>query len=311
MNSTKIIEEITMKIIGLLDKVVSGDIEYWLPLSGMAFNPITKHTYTSINQLLLSYELHKKRYGINNWMTFKQIADSGGSVIKDEKSTPVTFSEVIYFNDKDEKITPKEAKRLFLEAKEKHPTIYTYNQAGIKTKRFLKYYLVFNVAQTKDLSSDITAPQLINLSPKERFDKADELIRCHNIDVKHVAGNSAHFEVNNDVIQMPFIEQFASTERYYATLFHETIHWTGHEKRLKREFGAWQTEKYAFEELIAEMGSAFLCAHFNLPASLTSTTAYIKSWLGALQNDKKYLLKAISFSEHAMNYLLQKQTISI
>lgn len=311
MQTNNIIEEVTMKIMLLLDKVVSGDVEFWLPLSGLAYNPTTKHTYTSINQLLLSYEMFQKNYSINNWMTFKQVTDLGGSIIKGEKSTHITFSEVIYLNNKGDKITPKEAKLAFGEAKTKDPTISTYRDAGISTKRFLRYYFVFNVAQTKGLSKEITEPQLAKLSHKERSQLADEIMQIHRIKVKHVAGNSAHFEVNNDVIQMPFIEQFSSTESYYATLFHEMIHWTGHKKRLNRQLTTKEKTDYAFEELVAELGSAFLCAHFQLPASLTSTTAYIKSWLAALQNDHSYILKAVGHAERAMNFLLEKQTISV
>jgi antirestriction protein ArdC len=311
MQTNNIIEEVTMKIMLLLDKVVSGDVEFWLPLSGLAYNPITKHTYTSINQLLLSYEMFQKNYSINNWMTFKQVTDLGGSIVKGEKSTHITFSEVIYLNKKGDKITPKEAKLAFSEAKAKDPTISTYRDAGISTKRFLRYYFVFNVAQTKGLSKEITEPQLAKLSHKDRSKLADEIMKIHRINVKHVAGNSAHFEVNNDIIQMPFIEQFNSTESYYATLFHEMIHWTGHNKRLNRQLKTKDKTDYAFEELIAELGSAFLCAHFQLPASLTSTTAYIKSWLAALQNDHSYILKAVGHAERAMNFLLEKQTISV
>lgn len=308
---TNIIEEVTMKILLLLDKVVSGDVEFWIPLSGLAYNPVTKHTYTSINQLLLSYEMYQKNYSINNWMTFKQVTDLGGSIVKGEKSSSITFSEVIYLNSKGDKITPKEAKQAFSEAKAKDPTISKYKEVGISTKRFLRYYAVFNVAQTKGLSKEISEPQLAKLSPKERSERADAIMQIHRIKIKHVAGNSAHFEMNNDVIQMPFIEQFSSTESYYATLFHEMIHWTGHTKRLNRPMKTKDTTDYAFEELIAELGSAFLCAHFQLPASINSTTAYIKSWLTALQNDHNYIIKAVSHAERAMNFLLEKQTISV
>jgi len=153
----------------------------------------------------------------------------------------------------------------------------------------------------------MVAPQLAKLSPKERYEIADGLEHSNGIVIKHVAANSAQFEPDRDIIQMPYMEQFESSERYYATLFHEMVHWTGHEKRLKRAFGKRSTEEYAFEELVAELGSAFLCAHFQIPASLTSSSAYIVSWLKALQNNKSYVLKAVGYAERAMNYLLQKE----
>lgn len=306
METRNIPKEVTMKILALLDKVVSGDVEYWLPLTGLAYNPASKHTYTSINQLLLSFVMSEMRYPCNNWLTFKQIKDAGGSVLKSEKSTSVTFSQVIYLNDKNEKITPEEAKQVFLKAKEEHPTIYSYREAGITTKRFLRYYLVFNVAQTKGLPDTFSSKSQEPLLEIERDEQAEELLLEHEVNYVHAVGDSAHYDILNDIIYLPFTKQFKTSETYYATLFHELIHWTGHEKRLQRTFGISDSPEYAFEELVAELGSAFLCAHFQIPASLTSTTAYIKSWLTALQNDHNYILKALGLAEKAMDFLLEK-----
>ena len=310
METKNIIKEITLKIIYLLDKVASGDVQSWLPLSGLAYNPVSKHSYTSINQLLLSFAMTQKIYEVNNWLTFKQVKDAGGSVLKGEKSTPVTFSEVIYFLN-DQKITLKDAKRHLKEAQMKNPSITTYKEVGIKTKRFLKYYFVFNVAQTKDLPEVLFNNGQQPMTEIERDERVDELLRNHNVVYVHSFGDSAHYSPLVDIIRMPFTKQFTSSENYYAVLFHELIHWTGNEKRLNRTFGAWNSPEYAFEELIAELGSAFLCAHFQIPAPLTSTTAYVKSWLTVLQNDHTYLLKAMKFSDGAMNYLIEKQTTSI
>jgi len=149
MEKRNIKEEVTTKIIMLLDKVASGDCEFWIPLSGLAYNPVSKHTYTSINQLLLSFVMHEKNYSINSWMTFKQVNEAEGPVNKGETAFPVTFTEVIYLDKQGFKITPTEAKQCLFEAKSKDSSICTYLQAGITTRRFLKYYLVFNVAQTK------------------------------------------------------------------------------------------------------------------------------------------------------------------
>lgn len=304
-----ILEEITMKIISLLDKVVSGDVETWLPLSGLAYNPVSKHTYTSINQLLLSFAIVQKNYDVNNWLTFQQIKDAGGSVTKGEKATSVTFSEAIYFLN-DQKILPKDAKRHLLEAQQKNPSITTYREVGIKTKRFLKYYFVFNVAQTKDLPEVLLSNGQQSMTEIERDERVDELIKNHNVVYVHSFGDRASYSPLVDIIRMPFTKQFTSSENYYAVLFHELIHWTGHESRLNRLFSRNETD-YAFEELIAELGSAFLCAHFQIPASLTSTTAYVKSWLTVLQNDHAYLLKAMKFSDSAMNYLIEKKPICV
>ena len=310
METTNIPKEITMKIIQLLDKVVSGDVQTWLPLTGLAYNPVSKHTYTSVNQLLLSFAMMQRNYEVNNWLTFNQIKDAGGSVIKGEKSTSVTFTEVIYFLN-NQKILPKDAKRHFSEVQQKNPSITTYKEAGISTKRFLKYYFVFNVAQTKDLPDVLFTKGQQLLTEIERDARIEQLLMDHNVKYVHSVGDTASYSPLVDIIRMPFTKQFTSAENYYAVLFHELIHWTGNEKRLNRIFGSWNTPEYAFEELIAELGSAFLCAHFQIPAPLTSTTAYVKSWLIVLQNDHTYLLKAMKFSDSAMSYLIEKQTTSI
>jgi len=310
MEKQNIMEEITMKIIYLLDKVVSGDIETWLPLSGLAYNPVSKHAYTSVNQLLLSFAMMQKNYEVNNWLTFNQVKDAGGSVLKGEKSTSVTFTDVIYLLN-DQKITARDAKRHLSEAQAKNPSITTFKEVGIKTRRFLKYYQVFNVAQTMDLPEVLFSKGQEPLTEIERIEKAEQLLKQHDVVCINANGDSAHYNYVTDVIQMPFSKQFVNSEPYYAVLFHELIHWTGHERRLNRLFGKKGSPDYAFEELIAELGSAFLCAHFQIPAPLTSTTAYVKSWLTVLQNDHTYLLKAMKFSDSAMSYLIKKQTISL
>lgn len=310
METNNIIKEITMKIIYLLDKVVSGEFQTWLPLSGLAYNPVSKHTYTSVNQLLLSFAMMQKNYEVNNWLTFNQIKEVGGSVQKGEKSTPITFTEVIYLLN-EQKITPKDAKRHLTEAQMNNPGITTYKEVGISTRRFLRYYFVFNVAQAKDLPEVLLSNGQQPMAEIERDERVDELLRNHNVIYIHSFGDSAHYSPLVDIIRMPFTKQFTSSENYYSVLFHELIHWTGHEKRLNRTFGAWSSPEYAFEELIAELGSAFLCAHFQIPAPLTSNTAYVKSWLTVLQSDHTYLLKAMKFSDSAMTYLIEKQTTSI
>ncbi|MDB5227811.1 MAG: antirestriction protein [Bacteroidota bacterium] len=307
-SKVNVINEVTVKLVALLDKVSNGDIEYWIPLSGLAYNPVTKHTYNSLNQLLLSFALQKMHYNHNNWLSFKQINEAGGTVNKGEKSTLITFTDVLYFDKDNNKLSAQEAIK---KAQIENAGIRKYKDIAISTKRFLKYYYVFNVAQTNGLPAEIIAPDLVKLLDKDRFDMADEIAHENGVLIKHVSGNSAHYEVTNDIIQMPFLKQFKSTENYYATRFHEITHWTGNEKRLNRSFRKKGSPEYAFEELIAELGSTFMCAHLQIKAPLTSSAAYVKSWLSALENDRTYILKAVSHAERAVQFLLKKQTISV
>lgn len=135
--------------------------------------------------------------------------------------------------------------------------------------------------------------------------EAEQLLKRNRINRRHRAGNRAQFDLSKDIIIMPFKKQFKKTETYYATLFHECIHWTGHSSRLNRTFGSRYSSEYCFEELVAELGGAFLCEYYQIPASLASTTAYIKSWLAEMGNNRNYILKASSVAEKAMNFLLE------
>jgi antirestriction protein ArdC len=309
MTQISITQDVTKKILELIKWVNTGEIEYWFPLPGLAYNPVSKHTYSSVNQLLLSFSLYQRDYNHNHWLTFKQISESGGLVCKGEKATPVTFTEAFYFKNK-EKIPAKQAQELLRDTRQKVREA-TYQTIGINIKRFFKYYWVFNVAQTLNLSEDLLYSNQILYSSIELHEEVELLVLEVGARIVHVSANSAHYDWWNDKIQMPFPQQFSSKENYYATLFHELIHWSGHPMRMNRPMGRKESEEYAFEELVAELGSALLCAHFLIPAPLTSTAAYVKAWLQALENDQMYILKAIKEAEKAVLFFTTKSTISV
>src|SRR5690606_36618687 len=107
--------------------------------------------------------------------------------------------------------------------------------------------------------------------------------------IRH-GGNRAYYSISTDHVQMPYFETFCDAESYYATLSHEITHWTRHKTRLDRSFGrkSWGDEGYAQEELVAELGSAFLCADLDLtPEVRDDHASYIASWLEVLKNDKR------------------------
>ncbi|MDB5226590.1 MAG: primase [Bacteroidota bacterium] len=311
MGKNNLIEEVTCKLLLLLDKVTNGDIETWLPLSGLAYNPHSEHVYSSLNQLLLSLELYEKNYSYNNWLTFKQIKKEGGSVVKDARSVMVTFTDTAYTDADGKSMSAEAAKLALLEAKTSDSSISTYLEIGILTRRFLKFYPVFNVAQTEGLPDVLIKPQSQGLTEIEKHSLADEIINDTGANIVHVAGNSAHFNGFLYKIQMPMLQQFSCKENYYATLFHELIHWAGHPNRLHWDFKGDAENLYAFEELVAELGSAFLCGEVGIRTPLKSNAAYIKSWLRALQNDHMYLLKAVSYADRATQYILKRQRITV
>src|SRR6202035_92013 len=129
-----------------------------------------------------------------------------------------------------------------------------------------------------------------------------------------IRGARAYYAIDADYIAMPPIESFTDAESFYSTLSHETCHWTRHERRLDRDFGrkSWGDEGYAREELVAELGSAFLCADLELtPEVREDHASYIASWLQVLKNDSRAIFSAASDAQRAVDYLhkLQPQCI--
>jgi antirestriction protein ArdC len=145
----------------------------------------------------------------------------------------------------------------------------------------MKGYSVFNVDQIEGLPEHYYSKPEPIIDPALRIDHAEEFFGHTRADIRH-GGNSAHYAGGSDHVQMPHFETFRSPEAYYATLAHELTHWTKHKSRLDREFGRkkWGDEGYAREELVAELGAAFLCADLELtPEVSTDHAAYIQSWL--------------------------------
>jgi antirestriction protein ArdC len=116
----------------------------------------------------------------------------------------------------------------------------------------------------------------------------------------------AYYSLGADNVQMPLLQSFSDSESYYATLLHELTHWTRHTSRLAREFGRqrWGDEGYSMEELVAEMGAAFLCADLGLTPDVREDHAsYIASWLKVLKNDKRAVFAAAAHAQRAADYL--------
>lgn len=299
------IELVTNQIKDLLGKVSTGEIEYWIPLSGKARNPYSEHTYTDMNQLLLTSKMYFSGFEHNLWMTFSQIKKSGASVKKGAKASIVTFSDKLYELESGERVLEQKAWEIFNERKSKNSTIKNLADAGITFKRFVKNYYVFNVEQTNNLDESFMNAELVGLTKNERIHVADMHISDSNAHIQHVAGNSAHYDPVFDKIQMPHQEQFGTIEQYYRVLFHELIHWTSHKDRLNRSFPKLPQKKaYAFEELIAELGSAFMAADLGMDTNVRSSAAYIDTWMKELDADKMYFFKAVRFAHKAVEYLM-------
>jgi antirestriction protein ArdC len=276
---------ITNRIIELLEQ---GTIPWKQPWAsaGLPRNLLSKRHYRGINLwLLLSLQ-----YEENAFLTWDQIKTIGGSVNKDEKGHIVVF----WKNVKKQPEEPDEN-----------------NQP--KMIPMLRYYKVFNIAQCRDIPAGLLPEKL------QPNDDCNPLHECEAILHSFKNGPTvrskeqrAYYHIAEDYINMPKKKSFKNTESYYATLFHELVHSTGHEKRLGRttvtdmhEFGS---EAYSQEELVAEMGAAFLCSLTGIGnAELENSAAYIKGWLQKLENDKKFIVQASGQAQKAVDLILDTQ----
>lgn len=169
----------------------------------------------------------------------------------------------------------------------------------------MKGYTVFNVEQIDGLPEHFYAKPQPKSDAVQRIAHAESFFSSIGAQIRH-GGTHAYYSISTDHVQLPPFESFRDAESYYATLAHETTHWTRHPSRLDREFGRkrWGDEGYAMEELVAELGSAFLSADLELTPELRDDhTAYIASWIKVLKNDKRAIFTAASYAQRAVDFL--------
>jgi antirestriction protein ArdC len=238
--------------------------------------------YQGINILLLWGDAMAKGYAANMWMTYRQAVEIGAQVRKGEHGSLVVYAD---------RITRTETA--------------DNGEAVEREIPFMKAYTVFNVEQIDGLPERYqTTPEpkgeaLKLIEATERFFNATGAIFRHG-------GNQAYYAPGPDIIQLPVPEAFKDAESYAATKAHELTHWTKHPSRLDRDFGRHRfgDEGYAREELVAELGSAFLCADLGItPEPRDDHVAYIGHWLKVLKDDKRAIFQAAAHAQRAVDYL--------
>lgn len=284
---TDVYERITSRIVAELEQGVRPWLKPWNAehAAGRITRPLrfNGQPYQGINVLMLWGESVAKGYAAPIWLTFKQAAELGAHVHKGEHGSLVVYADRIRRTERDE-ATGEEAEREI---------------------PFLKGYTVFNVEQVEGLPAHYYAVAEPRLDPVQRIERADAFFAATRADIRH-GGSMAYYSAADDHVQMPPFESFRDAESYYATLAHEITHWTKHGKRLERDFGRkrWGDEGYALEELVAELGAAFLSADLDLtPEPREDHAAYIASWLKVLKNDKRAIFTAASHAQRAADYL--------
>jgi antirestriction protein ArdC len=257
-------------------------------LAGRISRPLrsTGEPYSGINVILLWAEAVASGFSAPIWITFRQALALGGHVRKGEHGATVVYAN---------RIIRTEA-----------------GEGGEDIERsipFLKAYTVFNVSQVGGLPDHFYAQAEPQLEPTQRVAHADGFFTGVGADIRH-GGNQAYYALEPDYVQVPPFECFEDPEAYYATLAHECTHWTRHPKRLDRDFGRkrWGDEGYAREELVAELGAAFLCADLRLELTPRPDHAsYIGSWLEVLSHDKRFIFTAAAHAQRAVDFLHHRQ----
>ena len=272
-------QEVTNSIIRALEE---GNVPWHKPWKGGGGGLPQRSTgehYNGINVLILWSASMEHGFSNDHWFTYQQAKKLGAQVTKGSKSTTVIY----YSTFKKEDATGK-----------------------IETIPFMKSYRVFNADQIEGLPEKYSTPKEENTSTITPIETLETFFNSTGAIIHH-GGNKAFYTPADDFIRMPERDTFHNAMGYYSTLAHECIHWTGHAKRLDR-LGKFSNEKeYAFEELVAEIGSCFLTARLNYEPNFDQSGAYIKTWLKALKSDKRFIFKASSKASAAANYLFEAQ----
>lgn len=290
--SKQIYAEVTAKIVAQLEAGVAPWVRPWSdgprkPGNKARWYPhnfISNRDYNGINVLLLS--MIGQQYPTGAWATYKQIAEAGGQVRKGEKG-----SQIIHFSK-------------FEVEDKKHPD-------KLKTIGMLRYFVVFNHAQA-DWTDDVLATKV--KAGAESDDSGDDMpnasatIKATGATIRH-GGNRAFYHPASDSITLPPKKSFVNAAHYVATVFHELVHWTGNKARLARDLsGLFGGKSYAFEELVAELGAAFLCAAHGIDGELRHAE-YLGHWIKGLKDDEQAIFKAAALAQKAVDYVLSSTEV--
>jgi len=276
---------ITNEIVSHLERGVRPWAKPWNAehAAGRITRPLrhNREPYSGINVLSLWASAMAQNFAAPIWMTFKQATELDGHIRKGEKGSLVVYADSITRKETDEK-TGDEVERDF---------------------PLLKGYTVFNVEQIDGLPAVWYAKAVPQLDPVARIERAERFFAVLGAAIGH-GGNRAFYSVTNDTIQMPPFVSFRDADSYYATLAHECTHWTA--SRLNRDFGGHRfgSDGYALEELVAELGAAFLCADLELPLeSREDHASYIATWLNVLAEDNRAVFTAAAHAQRASEYI--------
>jgi len=274
--------ETTARIVAALERGVAPWVRPWaLGADTLPMNAGSQRPYRGVNVLLLALENEAHGYPRNRWLTYRQAAELGGQVRRGEGGTTIVFWRL-----------------------RKAATADPVDDPPDVTERvipLLRAYTVFNVAQVDGLPAALTEVAAPAWAPEA---KAEALLADSGALIRH-GGAKAYYCPGTDDVHLPPRHLFASADRYYNVALHELTHWTSHESRCDRQLGKrFGDDAYAAEELIAEMGAAFLCAHCRIDGELRHAD-YLASWIKVLRTDMRAIFVAATKAQQAADYLLK------
>ena len=290
---TDVYEQVTNQIINCIE-AGAGDWQMPWHKSGSGLNRPTNidtnNDYRGINVVSLWACAHVRGFGTGTWGTYRQWQNKGCQVRKGEKSSLVIFYKEFKVEDTDTQS----------------------DETAFETRRVARASYVFNADQVDGYETPELPEQT---DPVVTLAAAEQFITETGAKIQH-GGERAFYQPGGDFIQMPDEARFqgtatsTATESYYGTLLHELTHWTGVKRRCDREFGKrFGDDAYAMEELVAELGAAFLCADLGITLEPRADhAAYIDHWLKVLKADKKAIFTAASQAAKASDFLTGLQS---
>lgn len=275
--------EVSDRIVAELEKGATPWVKPWSATPGLNVpcNAVSNRPYSGVNLILLWMAV--QTHPTPRFLTYKQAQELGGNVKKGEHGVQIVFVKPMVWKDKDD------------DDKVRHGSM-------------LKTYTVFNVAQCENLPERVLNPgKLVKVRNRDERDATiDEFIAATGADFREEHTDVACYKISPDYVQMPKFEGFKGADHFYSTAFHELGHWTGAGHRCAREFGKrFGDHRYAAEELVAELTSAFLCAEFDFDGQLQHAS-YIGNWIAMLKDDKRAFFTAASAAQKAADYMRGK-----
>jgi antirestriction protein ArdC len=275
--------EVTARILAELKTGVVPWRQPWSATPGrnVPCNGMTNRHYNGVNVVLLWQAMRAHNWPTARFITFAQALELGGHVRKGEHGFRIYFVKDLAFTEERE----------------------GDEEPNVRSVRMLKQYVVFNVAQCEGLPAHITEPPAPRLRHHDARDPLiEEFIATTGAKIRE-GGNSAVYMGAIDTIGMPPFQSFDSSSAFYGVLFHELIHWCGHSSRLNRELESrFGKDAYVGEELIAELGAAFLCAEFDIDGD-PRLSGYVMHYIRLLEGDPKAFFTAASKAQAAIDFL--------